>query len=333
MAEKTFAEIGKIEAIASLYEGTPFKAFEDCWFEAPTREYVSSFSKLYLEGVDFDLIYFPLKHLGYKAVVGVVGEMYAQMCHPSTLAVVLGISAKLDYAQIKELWSGIVAAAKEHGFKKLSLDLQPSKNGLTISMSGMGETALITGKRRPKAQSKDLICISGCLGAAYLGMQVLEQQKSRFVAGESVKLDNYKMMVGAYLKPELAAQTVANLEDDVIYPSHGYFVTRGLSDAVKRLSRDSGLGAKIYADKIPFEGNSFQLGKELDIDPISAAMNGGDDYRLLFTIPILSLEKFRRDFQTFSIIGHLALPEVGTVLVTPDGVELPLRAQGWHDGE
>lgn len=329
--EKTFAEIGKIEAISSLFEGTPFRPFDDCWLEAPGREYVSSFSKLYLEGVDFDLVYFPLKHLGYKCVIGVVGEMYAQMCRPKTLAINIGISAKLDYAQIRELWSGMVAAASEHGFHKVSLDLQPSRNGLTVSVSAMGETSLISGKRRPKAHSKDLICISGCLGAAYLGLQVLERQKSRFVAGESVSLDGYKMMVGAYLKPELDSQTVANLEDVEIYPSFGYFVTNGLSDAVKRLSRDSGLGAKIYADKIPFEGNSFQLGKELDIDPVSAAMNGGDDYRILFTIPILSLEKFRRDFQTFGIIGHLARPEAGAVLVTPDGVELPLRAQGWRD--
>ena len=103
----------------------------------------------------------------------------------------------------------------------------------------------------------------------------------------------------------------------------------GLSDAVLKLTRDSGLGAKIYADKIPFEGNSFTLGSELDIDPISAAMNGGDDYKLLFTIPILKLDKFRADFQTFDIIGHMAQSEVGAVLLTPEGVELPLKAQGW----
>ena len=121
------------------------------------------------------------------------------------------------------------------------------------------------------------------------------------------------------------------METEEIYPSSGYLVSKGLSDAIKRLNADTGLGAKIYADKIPFEGNSFELGREFDIDPISAAMNGGDDYRLLFTIPIMQLEKFRRDFQTFDIIGHLARPEVGAVLVTPEGIELPLKAQGWND--
>ena len=144
-------------------------------------------------------------------------------------------------------------------------------------------------------------------------------------------MTQYKMLVGDYLRPELEASVVDRLEDIEIYPSYGYFVTRGLSDALKRLTRDSGLGAKVYADKIPFEGGSFQLGKELDLDPVSAAMNGGDDNRLLLTIPILHLEKFRREFQTFDIIGHLAQPDAGAVLVTPEGVEFPIKAQGWSE--
>jgi thiamine-monophosphate kinase len=139
------------------------------------------------------------------------------------------------------------------------------------------------------------------------------------------------MLIGAYLKPELEADIPSKLEREGIHPSSGYFITKGLSDAVKRLAKDTGLGAKIYADRIPFEGNSFALGKELNIDPISAAMNGGDDFKLLFTVPILEAEKFRKDFQTFDIIGHLALPEAGTTLVSPDGVEFPIRAQGWPD--
>ena len=164
-----------------------------------------------------------------------------------------------------------------------------------------------------------------------MGLRVLQREKKFFESGGEVSLESSKMLVQAYLKPELDAGIVSQLEEAEIYPSHGYFLTRGLADAVKRLSQDSGLGAKIYAAMIPFEGNTFQLGKEMDIDPISAAMNGGDDFQLLFTIPILSLEKFRRDFQTFDIIGHLALPEAGTVLVTPEGAELPLKAQGWPE--
>jgi thiamine-monophosphate kinase len=121
------------------------------------------------------------------------------------------------------------------------------------------------------------------------------------------------------------------MEETEIMPSHGYLVNRGLADAVKRLVRDSGLGAKVYVDKLPFAGKTFDLGKEMNIDPISAALNGGEDYRLLFTIPIGKHDKFRHDFQTFDIIGHLAKPEVGAVIVTPDGVELPMKAQGWNN--
>ena len=216
----------------------------------------------------------------------------------------------------------------------MNLDLRPSNNGLFLSLSATGETSLLTEKRRMAAKSKDLICVSGSLGAAYLGMQVMERGAKTFhESGEQPDMAQYKMLVGSYLRPELDASVVDRLEDQEIYPSYAYFVTRGLSDALKRLTRDSGLGAKVYAEKIPFEGNSFQLGKELDMDPISAAMNGGDDNRLLFVVPILHLEKFRREFQTFDVIGHLAQPEAGTVLVTPEGLEFPVKAQGWPEEE
>lgn len=324
MADNKFAQLGRVEAIRQLFEGTGYTVFEEpCWFDDADGGYVTTASRLLLEGIDFNLVYFPYKHLGYKSVISVVGELYAVMAMPRTLSVVLGVSAKLGFDQISELWSGIVFAAKEHGIKSVSLDLQPSQTGLSISVSVTG----VASKKvlRPKAASKDLICVSGSLGAAYLGMQVLERKPG--------ELETYKMLVGAYLKPELSPQTVTQLCDEGIYPSFGYFVTRGLSDTVKRLSRDSGLGAKIYADKIPFEGNSFALGRDLDIDPVSAAMNGGDDFKLLFVIPILQLEKFRKNFQTFDIIGHLAQKDVGSVLVTPDGVELTMTAQGWNEQE
>jgi thiamine-monophosphate kinase len=190
-------------------------------------------------------------------------------------------------------------------------------------------------KRRPEAKSMDLICVSDNLGAAYMGFQVLEREKKAFMQSGDVKaqpkLDDYKHLVGAYLKPQINPQTIKQLEESEIMPSYGYLVTRGLADAVRRLVRDSGMGAKVYIDKLPFAGKTFDLGKEMNIDPMSAALNGGEDYRLLFTIPIGKHDKFRHDFQTFDIIGHLAKPEVGAVVVTPDGVELPMKAQGWNN--
>ncbi|MBQ6178417.1 MAG: thiamine-phosphate kinase [Bacteroidales bacterium] len=335
MAEESFKEYGKEEAISLLYEGSGFARVGNPSFEpAPGSDVVWS-SRLFVEGIDFDLTYFPLKHLGYKCASAVAGEICAMMAHPKSLLIRLGVSAKLDFSHIRDLWSGVVSATKEHGFKAVDLDLVPSPNGLTVSVSAGGERLKLTRGRTVKARSKDLVCVSGSLGAAYLGQQILEREKRKFEKGtddsEQPDLEKYKMLIGSYLKPEIPAGAVARLEETGIYPSNGYLVSHGLSDALKRLVRDSGLGVKVYADKIPFEGNSFAFGKEMDIDPISAAMNGGDDFRLLFTIPILSAEKFRREFQTFEIIGHMAQPEVGAVLVTPDGVELPVKAQGWND--
>ena len=331
---ESFSDIGRVEAIDQLYRLSAYNPVNGLSYTSDKGGKVTTAARMYLEGIDFNLVYFPLKHLGYKCVVGVTGELYAALAHPKLLNVVLGVSAKLDFPQIKDLWMGVTVAAKEQGYEAVNLDLQPSVNGLYISLSATGETSLLTSKRRTAAKSKDLLCVSGALGASYLGYQVLEKGAREFSkSGEQPDMSQYKMLVGSYLRPELDASTVERLEDSEIYPSYGYWLTRGLSDAVKRLQRDSGLGVKVYAEKIPFEGNSFALGKELDIDPVSAAMNGGDDNRLLFVIPILHLEKFRRDFQTFDIIGHLAQPEAGATLVTPEGIEFPIKAQGWPQND
>ena len=320
--EESFSSIGRVEAIRRLFENSGYKPFaEPLDFVSSSGGRPCSASRLLLEGTDFNLEYFPLKHLGYKAVVSVTGELFASLARPKCLSVVLGVSSKLDYPQISELWQGVVYAAKEFSYQSLSLSLEPSRNGLAISVSAVGEKGAVDELIRPAAKSKDLICVSGRLGAAYLGEQVLERKRD--------SLEQYKMLVGAYIKPELDPCAVDNILNSTIRPSCGYFVTRGLADAVLRLTRDTSLGAKIYADKIPFEGGSFTLGKELDIDPISAAMNGGDDMCLLYTVPIEKYELFRRDFQTFSVIGHLAQSDVGAVLVTPDSLEHSLSAQGW----
>ena len=318
-SEDSFSSLGKIEAINNLLSSAGLK--RESSFSPTNGSLVKSAGRIFLEGIDFDLIYFPLPHLGYKCVVAVTGEIFAALAHPRVLQVRLGVSAKLDYKNIQELFKGIVAAAKEFGYSSMDLDLAPSPNGLTIGISAVGEELKSTEERRRRANSKDLICISGSLGAAFLGQMILERGKKNFERDSSQPdLERYKMLVGSYLKPELNASILSNFEDDDIIPSNAYLVSHGLGDAVKRLARDTGLGAKVYAGKIPFEGNSFDTGKEL---------NGGDDFKLLFTIPILSAEKFRRDFQTFEIIGHLAQSDVGSVLVTPDGLEHPITAQGW----
>lgn len=331
--ERTFTDLGRIEAIRQLFEGTGYAPFgEPLRFEASPQECIVTVPVLLLEGIDFDLVYFPLRHLGRKAVLRAAGELSAVMAHPETLSVQLGISAKLDFPQVQELWQGIAVTAREYGFRHLSLDLLPSRNGLTIALSAAGRHSAAVSSARPKAQSKDLICVSGALGAAFLGLQVLERERVKFDRGaqDRKELEQYRMLVGAYLRPEIDPQTVTQLVRSGITPSHGYLVTRGLADALLRLTRDSGLGAKVYADKIPFEGGSFALGKELDMDPVSAAMNGGEDCKLLYVVPIAQYERFCADFRSFDIIGHMALPEAGTVLVSPDGLEHRVSAQGWN---
>lgn len=336
MEKKNFSDIGKIEAIKLLFEESPFKQADGTsYLSGEKGGVIRTASKLWLEGIDFDLTYFPLKHLGYKSVVGTVGEIYASLARPQSISVRLGISAKLDLPQVSELWNGICTAAEEHHIKRADLDLVPSRNGLDISIVISGITSPEVAENRKSASSKDLICISGNVGASFLGMSLLEQEKKKFEkAGELTgqpDLEKYKMLVASYLKPEIDPDIVSQLGDSGIISPYGYLVNRGLADAARRLNRDSGLGVKIYTDKIPFEGNSFEVGKKLNIDPVSAALKGGDDYRLMFVIPMSAYETFRHDFQTFSIIGHLAQPEVGTVLVTHEGVELPVHAQGWNN--
>lgn len=329
---QSFSDLGRTGAIEALYEGTPYKPFISSSF-APEGLSAQA-SRLFLEGTDFNLVYFPLKHLGYRSVVAVTTDLYAALARPETLSVILGVSAKLDFPQISELWSGMVTAAKEHGYNNVSLDLLPSRNGLTVSISAAGAVSSIMAAQRPKPQTKDLLCVSGPLGAAYLGMSLLEKKAAEYEqGGPQPDLEAYKMIIADYLKPEISPSVIAHLEETGIVPSASCVIDRGLADAVRRLVRETALGAKVYADKIPFEGNSFDLGKKLDIDPVSAAFNGGEDYRLLMAVPILKAEEFRRNFQTFDVIGHLALPEAGAVMVTPEGAELPIRSQGWKDEE
>ena len=334
MTEDTFSTIGKMAALRRLFDGSGFPPAENSSFAPEGGGTLRSCTHTFLEGTDFDLVYFPLRHLGYKCTVAVAAGLLAGLARPRGLDVRLGISAKLDFPQVKECWEGVVAAAEAFGFSSLGLDLVPSRNGLVISVSAFGERKAATEREVAKPRSKDLLCVSGSLGAAFLGMQLLEREKRQFEkTGKhgTEALEKYRMLVGSYLKPEVPADVLDALEEAGITPSAGVAVTNGLSDAVRRIAAESGLGAKVYADRIPFEGNSFALGKELDIDPVSAAMNGGDDFRLLYVIPILQAERFRHDFQSFDIIGHLAQADAGTVLVTPEGVELPLRAQGWEE--
>ena len=329
MAEKDkkrteFSQIGRAAALEAL--------FKDSGFEnkpAPLGSGEFFAHKVMSEGVDFDLVYNPLRHLGYKAVLNVLGEVYAAFYRPTALSVVLGISARFCLEDVAELWDGVVAAAKEHSLKSLSLELNPSVNGLNISLGAFGSQKKKVLDSRPAAKSMDLICLSGNVGAAYMGQHVLEREKASFVAaaeGKQPDLSKYKYILAQYLCPEVQANTIDRFLEQGIVPSAGAFVTKGLAEAVKKLSAATGLGAKVYVDKIPISSHTFDMAEEINMDVFTAAMNGGDDYRLLFTVPIDKHEVLSKEIQTYDIIGHLCKPDVGCQLVTPEGAEIEIKA-------
>lgn len=322
------SSIGKEAAIEKLFENT---GFTNCRTICPKEkgEFCTA-HRIMLEGVDFDLVYTPLKHLGYKAVLYAIGDIYASMRNPVALSVNLGISSRFCFEDISSFWEGVLVAAGEHHVKTLSLDLNPSVNGLCISLSAVGVQKKNVIDRMPEAKNMDIICLTGRVGAAYMGLHILEREKVSFNAnGKQPDISKYKNVLASYLNPEIKENVVSRFTEAGTLPSCGYFITKGLGDAVLRLAGETGLGAKIYLEKIPISNQTFETAEELNIDPVTAAMNGGDDYQFLFVLPLDKHEIIRKDFQDYDIIGHLARPEVGAVIVTPEGAEIPVHAQGY----
>lgn len=322
--------LGKEEVLRRLFENSGFTNNAIIRLDEKPLGAVAAAHKILLEGVDFDLVYTPLKHLGYKALLFALGDLYAAFRTPVAVSFNLGLSSRFCFEDVQELWQGVLAGAREHGVAQLALDLNPSLNGLCISVSASGTQKPTVLAKLPAAANMDLICLSGRVGAAYMGMHVLEREKASFNRdGKQPDLSKYRHILASYLSPEVKPNTVSRFVDSKIFPSTGSFVTRGLGDAVLRLAASTGFGAKIYLEKIPLSQETFDMAEELDMDPVTAAMNGGDDYQFLFTVPIAQAETFRHDFQDYDIIGHLAQPEVGAVMVTPEGAEIPIRSQAF----
>lgn len=185
----------------------------------------------------------------------------------------------------------------------------------------------------PAPASGDLICITGSMGAAYMGLQLLEREKALFNSNPGVqpKLGDYKFILKSYLSPEINTTVPETMMNNNIFPSAGEFITRGLADSVKRVCRRSGLGARIFLDKLPIATQTFAMAEELNMDAITAALNGGDDMHLLYVIPLTKYEEFKKELPALDVIGHLSGAGTGTMLVTPDGSSIELKAQGWGD--
>ena len=321
--------VGRYTLLERLRAISEFSIKPEVCLDNKDRIYTYS-HKIILEGVDFDLVYTPLKHLGYKAVVAAIGPIYAAGYTPFSISVLLALSSKLRSEQVEELWMGVAAAKETYKISKIGLDLLPSVTGLTISLSTCGEADRKRFAEKPVCTSGDLLCVNGDLGAAYMGLQILEREK-RIFEQSSVQpnLERYKYPIQAYLNPRIDTTIIDTLNNSGITPSGGEFIVNGLADAIKSLCHRYNLGAKIFMDKIAIAAQTSEVADEFNINPVTAALNGGDDYLFLFVIPLSKYDKLLKEAPQLDIVGHLCDPAVGTVLVTPDGAELELKAQGW----
>ena len=283
-----------------------------------------------LEGVHFDLSYCPLKHLGYKAVAVNLSDICAMMATPTQITVSIGISNRFPVEALEELYAGIQAACERYNVDLIGGDTTSSLRGLVISITAIGEVAPGKAVLRSTAQEGDLICLSGDVGSAYLGLQLLEREKRIFVENPGVQpsLEGKAYVVGRQLKPEPRADIVNWLQEQEIVPTAMIDVSDGVSSEALHLCRQSSLGCVIYEDKLPLHQESKEAAFEFGIDPTTCALNGGEDYELLFTIGQADYDKITRS-EAVSVIGYMTPAGEGARLHTKAGTIHPLTAQGW----
>lgn len=283
-----------------------------------------------LEGVHFDLTYFPLKHLGYKAVTVNLSDLFAMNAIPQQITVSIGISAKFSVSSIEELYQGIKLACKQYDVDLVGGDTCASMNGLVISITAIGMCTPGSAIFRSGAQANDLICVSGDLGGAYMGLLVLQREMELFKedSSQQPKLNEYQYILEKQLKPEARQDIIAELRKKEIKPSSMIDISDGLSSDLLHLCDSSGLGCKLYASKIPINRDTENLAIEMGLSPLVAALNGGEDYELLFTLKVEDFDKIR-DMDQISVIGHMVDVTEGTNMILDDGTSVPLLAQGW----
>ena len=288
-------------------------------------------SDILLEGIHFNLIYTPLKHLGYKAAVINFSDIYAMNSNPTQLIISLGISGKFVVEDIDLIYEGLYLACDNYDVDLVGGDTSSSLTGLTISITAIGYASEKDIVYRDSARINDIICVTGDLGAAYLGLQLLEREKKIFaeVHGAQPDLGNYEYVLRRQLKPEPRADVIKKLKEEKVRPSSMIDISDGLSSEILHICKSSGLGCKIYNEKIPLDKETEKLAKEFQIDPITAALNGGEDYELLFTVPLEDFEKIK-GISFIHPIGHITEKSQGCNLITPDGVSVNIKAQGWN---
>ena len=284
-----------------------------------------------VEGVHFDLMYMPLKHLGYKSVVVNLSDVYAMNATPTHITLSLAISNRFSVEALDEFYEGVYAACEKYNVDLVGGDTTSSLKGLVISVTAIGEVIADRFVTRKGAGKGDLICVSGDLGAAYLGLQLLEREKRIYLESPGVQPDlgDKAYIVGRILKPEARVNIVDWLRDNEITPTAMIDVSDGLSSEVMHICRQTSLGAVIHEDKIPMHTEMREMAYEFKLDPTTCALNGGEDYELLFTIKQEDYDKITQSEQ-ISVVGYMTDQAEGIHLITRQGNKHPLQAQGWN---
>ena len=285
---------------------------------------------LLIEGVHFDMTYMPLKHLGYKAAVVNFSDIYAMNGTPTQIVVGMGISSKFSVEAVEEIFAGIRLACDTYKVDLVGGDTTTSKSGLFISITVIGKAKKDDIVYRTGAKANDLLCVSGSLGAAYTGLLILEREKAAFMADPNVQpeLYGYDYILERQLKPEARKDIVAQLKELEIKPTSMIDVSDGLASEILHLCKDSNVGCRVFEDRIPMNKKAIDVAKEFDIVPCVAALNGGEDYELLFTVKQEDYEKVQ-NMEDLSIIGFMTVDANVAELITTDEHVIPIEAQGF----
>ncbi len=296
-----------------------------------TEKQIVVTTDLLVEGVHFDLSYTPLKHLGYKSVIVNLSDVCAMNARPKQITVSIAVSSRFPVEALEELYSGIYLACEKYQIDLIGGDTTSSQTGLLISVTAIGEVMPNKVVYRNGAQVNDLICVSGDLGGAYLGLQLLEREKKIFKENPDIQpvLEGYDYILERQLKPEARIDIIELLEKLELQPTSMIDISDGLSSELLHICKQSEVGCDVYEVKVPIDYVSKKMADEFEINPVVAALNGGEDYELLFTLPLSSFDTIK-SLQEFTIIGKITEKESGCQMVSLDGSLMPLKAQGWN---
>ncbi|MDR2358276.1 MAG: thiamine-phosphate kinase [Prevotellaceae bacterium] len=288
-------------------------------------------AELFLEGVHFDLTYTPLKHLGYKLVTAGVSDIYAMNATPRQILLSIGLSKRFFVEDVEELYAGVKIACERYGLELAGGDTTTSLTGLALHITAIGEAPKEKLTYRSGGKKTDLLCLTGDLGAAYMGLQLLEREKRVFDGNpqKQPQLEGFDYILQRHLKPEARKDIIAALAQQHIVPTSMIDVSNGLASDALHLCRQSKCGVRIYLERLPISSETFRFADEIHIDAVTAALHGGDDYELLFTVPVSLYDTICKELPDVDVIGHLCDASEGAYLLTPDNQAVALTAQGW----